>query len=71
MGSLDSYYLNQAVERLKSTIDSLHFLVYPEGKNGWIEIVPNADHGTVMGAARAREIPKEMLEHLKRTKVLE
>ncbi len=71
VGSLDSYYLNQAVERLKSTIDSLHFLVYPEGKNGWIEIVPNADHGTVMGAARAREIPKEMLEHLKRTKVLE
>lgn len=71
VGSLDSFYLNIAVERLKPTIDALHFFVYPEGKNGWIEVVPNADHGTVMGAPRAREIPKEMLEHLKRTKVLE
>lgn len=71
VGSLDSFYLNMAVERLKPTIDALHFFVYPEGKNGWIEIVPNADHGTVMGAPRARDIPKEMLDHLKRTKVLE
>lgn len=70
-GTLDSFYLNLAVERLKPTIDALHFLVYPEGRNGWIELVPDADHGSVMGAARARDIPKEMLEHLKRTKVVE
>ncbi len=70
VGSLDSFYLNEAVEKLKPTIDALHFFVYPEGKNGWIEIVPDADHGSVMGSARARDIPREMLEHLARTKVL-
>lgn len=71
VGTLDSFYLNQAVEKLKPTVDGLHFFVYPEGRNGWIELVPNADHGSVMGSPKAREIPQEMVDHLTRTKVLE
>ena len=66
VGDQDSYYLNEAVARLKPEIDKLSFLTYPEGGNGYIKILPGYDHGTIFRAPEMRAIPSEMLDHLRR-----
>lgn len=65
VGDQDSYYLNEAVARLKERVDALSFLQLPEGGKGYIKIVPGADHGTVFMSKELRAYPSEMLEWLK------
>ena len=66
VGDLDSYYLNQAVALLKAESDKLNFITYPEGRNGYIKILPGLDHGSVFASTELRGIPQEMLDHLTR-----
>jgi hypothetical protein len=44
VGSLDSFYLNRAVERLKAKVDALNT---PATGPGYIWIVPHATHGNI------------------------
>ncbi|MBL8763888.1 MAG: hypothetical protein JNM07_06435 [Phycisphaerae bacterium] len=67
VGDKDNFYLNEAVERLKTEVDKLSFFTLPEGANGYIKILPGLDHGTIFGAKEMRAIHAEMLAHLRRT----
>ncbi len=66
VGGEDSFYLNEAVALLKPEVEKLSFLQYPEGRHGYIKIIPGRDHGTVLTTPEALAIPAEMLEHLVR-----
>lgn len=61
VGDQDSYYLNEAVALLRE--DSSKMLAR-DGK-GRIEIVPGLDHGSIFNAPTMRQIPQEMMEHLR------
>ncbi len=64
VGEADTYYLNEAVELLKHDLDELD---PPGGKvEGYIKVVPNANHGTIYLSAERRHWPTEMLAFLKR-----
>jgi hypothetical protein len=49
---------------LKAESDKLNFFTYPEGKNGYIKILPGLDHGSVFMSPELRGIPQEMIDHL-------
>lgn len=66
VGDLDSYYLEGAVKLLKAEVDKLNISELPEGARGKIEIVPNADHGSVFMSPAIQAFPADMLDHLKR-----
>jgi hypothetical protein len=64
-GDLDSFYLDRAVKRFKSTVDSLADASGGWVGSGYVEIVPRADHYTIAGITYRRRA-KEMREHLRR-----
>ena len=66
VGDQDSFYLNEAVSLLEPEVEKLNFFHYPEGRHGYIKIIPGADHGSVMTSPEARAFPTEMLDHLGR-----
>ncbi len=66
VGDADNYYLNEAVALLKSDLDRLSFLQFPEGKRGYIKILKGRDHGSIFDTPEMRLIPADMLDHLKR-----
>lgn len=66
VGDQDTFYLNEAVALLKPDVEKLSFFQYPEGRNGYIKIVPGKDHGTIFATPEMNAIPKEMVEHLKK-----
>ena len=59
-GSLDTFYLNGAVERLAESLSEL-------GSDAQIEIVDGADHGSVLRSEPAQRIRAEMVECLLKT----
>lgn len=63
VGDQDSFYLNQAVELLAGRLAAHE---REESDCGWIKVVPDATHGSVLRSDEAREIPGEMLDHLRR-----
>jgi hypothetical protein len=65
-GDADDFYLNEAVELLKSEIDKLDVKDLPEGKHGYVKLVPGAGHGSVFMSKEMNAVPGEMLEHLRR-----
>jgi S-formylglutathione hydrolase FrmB len=64
VGDKDSFYLNEAVARLKSEAEKLSFLQFPEGAHGCIKILPGFDHGSIFGSPELNAIPQEMVDHL-------
>jgi hypothetical protein len=66
VGDQDDFYLNEAVALLKAEVEKLSFFHMPEGRNGYIKIVPGADHGSVFGSPDIQAFPAEMLDHLQR-----
>lgn len=60
-GSLDNYYLNEAVTLLKEEIDKQDLHDGP----GYVKLIPNTDHGGSLFASPAmRAVPGEMVRHL-------
>jgi dienelactone hydrolase len=55
MGEVDNFYLEGATRQLKASLEKL-------GSDAVIEIVPNADHGTVASPALRKRIDQELLE---------
>ncbi len=70
VGGGDNFYLNLAVERLKEELGKYNFIELPEGKNGYVKIVPGRDHGTIFQTPEIINIWDEMLDHLKRQQLL-
>lgn len=70
VGDQDNYYLNEAVVLVRDDLAKIPKGELPEGENGYIKIVPGTDHGSVFGSPAMRAIPAEMVEHLKRNKLL-
>jgi hypothetical protein len=60
-GSLDSFYLNRAVERFRDEIAPRR---EPEDGPGYVELIEGADHYTVVRAIVA-PWRREMIEHLR------
>ncbi len=71
VGDQDSYYLNEAVALLKSDVEKLSFLQFPEGQHGYIKILPGLDHGSVFMSPELRGISQEMLDHLALHKLID
>ena len=65
-GDADDFYLNEAVALLKEDVDKLPTTDLPEGRHGYIKLLPGLDHGSVYGSPEMRAIPQEMLDHLRR-----
>lgn len=65
-GGADDFYLNEAVSLLKSDVDKLSIDNLPEGRHGYITMVPGTDHGSVFGSAEMKAVPAEMQDHLRR-----
>ena len=65
-GDADDFYLNEAVALLKEDVDKLPTQDLPEGKHGYVKMLPGLDHGSIFGSDAMRAIPQEMLDHLKR-----
>jgi S-formylglutathione hydrolase FrmB len=65
-GELDSFYLNRAVEKLKQVVEEQKQL-FPDIKGatgeGFIEIVPEADHGSIIPKTHD-QIVKQMRDYL-------
>lgn len=66
VGEADSFHLNEAVRLLKTELDRRHPPQAPDVEFGSIELVPGADHFTVLRSDRVRRFPREMLMHLQR-----
>lgn len=66
VGDQDNFDLHRAVSELRKTVASLKFYTLPEGRHGLIEIVPGADHGSVLRSDAVRDFPRDMLDHLQR-----
>lgn len=63
-GTLDNYYLNEAVELLKAEVDSHPIAGFPGF--GYIKLIEGADHGmSLMFSPAMRAWPAEMVEHLR------
>jgi len=65
-GSLDNFYLNQAVELVKADLEKLRPAVgaaAPAGA-GYVKLVANLDHSSISGSAEVRAFPQEMADHL-------
>ena len=60
-GSVDSFYLNRAVERFREKIALQRG---SEDGAGYVELIEGADHHTVVRAIHARW-RREMIEHLR------
>jgi pimeloyl-ACP methyl ester carboxylesterase len=65
-GDADDFYLNEAVALLKEDVERLKVESLPEGKHGYVKLLPGLDHGSVYGSEAMRAFPREMLEHLRR-----
>lgn len=70
VGDQDSFYLNEAVSLLKKDLEGVNFFQFPEGQHGYMTIVPGADHGTVFRSEAVRAFPGQMVEHLRRHKLM-
>lgn len=66
VGDQDNFYLNEAVELLKQTLDGLAIPPDAEHDFGYVKLVPGTDHGSVLRSPQSMAIPQEMLEHLRR-----
>ena len=66
-GEADDFYLNEAVALLKEDVEKLEIDNLPEGRHGYIKMLPGLDHGSVYGSEAMRAFPQEMLDHLKRS----
>jgi hypothetical protein len=63
VGADDSYYLAGATDSVRATIESLD----PTGKgNGYMCVIPNADHMRILVTPEALAYPQEILSHLRR-----
>lgn len=70
VGGQDTYFLNEAVALLKPEVEKLSFFHYPEGRGGYIKILPDADHGSIFQLKELSGIPQEMADHLDRHHLL-
>lgn len=66
VGDRDNFDLHRAVHELRKTVATLDFYTLPDGRHGYIEIVPGADHSDVVRSEVVRGFPREMLEHIER-----
>lgn len=66
VGDQDNYYLEEAVRLLRSELDQIQFLHFPEGEHGYIRIVPGHDHGSIKEDDSVKAFAAEMLAHLAR-----
>lgn len=60
-GDADNFYLNEAVALLRESLKEIG----ATGGKGYVELVPDADHGTVMIRANQNAIWDQMLAHLR------
>ena len=65
-GDADDYYLNEAVALLQKEIEALNIADLPEGRHGYVKMIPNADHSMIFLSPPMQNIPREMLDHLAR-----
>ena len=66
VGEADNFYLDEAVRLLKTELDRRHPPQAPDVELGSIELVPDADHSSILRSNRVRRFPLEMLMHLQR-----
>ena len=67
VGDADSFDLHIAVERLKVALGEVWPKVTMEMTPGYIEIVPGADHGSVLRSEIVSGWDGEMIQHLRRS----
>lgn len=71
VGDQDNFYLNQAVALLRQDVEELAITVpAPREVTGYIRII-SGDHGTIFRSPDLAKFPQEMLDHLKRSGVLD
>jgi hypothetical protein len=66
VGEADNFYLDEAVRLLKTELDRRYPPQAPDVELGSIELVPDADHSSILRSNRVRRFPLEMLMHLQR-----
>ncbi|MEO0513249.1 MAG: alpha/beta hydrolase-fold protein [Planctomycetota bacterium] len=66
VGDDDNFDLDNAVRSLRETVNALSFYTLPEGRHGAIVITPDDDHSTILQSPEARDIPADMVAHLRR-----
>ena len=68
VGELDNFFLNEAVALLKSDVEKVPVSdsQSPQGRQGYIKIIPGHDHGSIFATPEIRGIPSEMLTHFAR-----
>jgi hypothetical protein len=66
VGEADNFYLDEAVRLLKTELDRRYPPQAPDVESGSIDLVPDADHSSILRSNRVRRFPLEMLMHLQR-----
>lgn len=71
VGMQDNFYLEEAVQMFKWELDRTYRLKNTAEEHGYIYFIPKTDHGSVLESAPVKAFPKQMLEHLIRTGLVE
>lgn len=66
VGSMDEFYLNEAVGFLKSTLEGLKIQTPPQEHFGYIHIIPGAGHGSILHTPEALNFYNEAATYLRR-----
>lgn len=70
VGDQDSYYLNNAVELLKQSLEDAGYLGQAMDWTGYIEIAPRLDHSSVYDFDWQARMGEEMIHHFKQFDVM-
>jgi len=65
VGERDTFFLNEAVELLKQTLDNYPNRTPAKDRRGYIKIAAGADHGSVLKSPEGMAMPGEMLDHVR------
>ncbi|MCA9306083.1 MAG: hypothetical protein KDA16_06095 [Phycisphaerales bacterium] len=70
VGDMDSYYLNNAVELLKASLEDAGYLGAAQEWGGYVEIEPRLDHSTINDFDWHARMGEEMVAHFKKFEVM-
>lgn len=70
VGDIDSYYLNQAVELLRQSLEEAGYLGEAMDWGGYIDIEPRLDHTTINDFDWQARMGEEMIHHFKQFQVM-
>jgi hypothetical protein len=66
VGANDEYYLNEATQHLKATLEKLAIQTPAIERHGYVKIVAGAGHGNITQSADAKAFETDAMDHLRR-----